>query len=98
MKIIATEEAQKLNSIIDDEIENSETPRDYDQLTETEQLAVDAVLYEDGAYIANDFDNIDEWCLKMVNEGGEVQEEFNNVEYYQNQIKRMVELNLVVIN
>ena len=58
MKLQLTEKAiNELNLLFENE------KFEYDEMTEYEMLLSDAGLYVEGAYIDNEFEDLNEWCI-----------------------------------
>jgi hypothetical protein len=67
MKLQLTEktelEINRLNDLYGDE--NSPEYDYWDKMSELETLITDAGLYVNSAYEENEFDNLNEWCIKV---------------------------------
>jgi hypothetical protein len=58
-------ELTRLNNLYGDE--NSPEFDYWDKMSELETLITDAGLYVNDAYADNEFDNLNEWCVKVGN-------------------------------
>lgn len=63
MQIFLTEQAKHELDRIDKRI--NRYPDLYDELEERELLLVDAKMYTEGAYVENEFDDLQEWCREV---------------------------------
>jgi hypothetical protein len=63
MKLQLTESTELELEVINKRIEEDDEA--YKSLNEHELLVVDAELYFGGAYIENEFDDLDEWCREV---------------------------------
>ena len=58
-------ELERLNNLYGDE--NSPEFDNWDKMSELETLITDAGLYVNNAYEENEFDDLNEWCVKVGN-------------------------------
>ena len=67
MKIFLTEQAAqeltRLNNLYGDE--TSPEYDNWDDMSELEMLVTDAGMYAEGAYVENEFDDLQEWCREV---------------------------------
>jgi hypothetical protein len=93
MKIKLTEKAkielQRINSIDEESNEFIE----YHDMLETDQLILDADLYETSAYIDNEFDDLNEWCQHTA----ESEYDDSDGDVVKVKINKMIELGLITI-
>ena len=95
MKIILTEKTQQELESIYNRFANESSP-DYDnweEMTDLELLITDAELYVNGAYIENNFTNLDEWC----SETALYEYESKSSNLVKQKINKMLELNIIQI-
>jgi hypothetical protein len=69
----------------------------WDLMTDEEILITDAAMYVDGAYIDNEFEDLDEWCKEV--DGSEYEEEYliNNPNVVREKIDLMLKKNIITI-
>jgi hypothetical protein len=95
MKIILTEKTQQELESIYNRFANESSPDfdNWEEMTDLELLITDAELYVNGAYIENNFTNLDEWCSKTA--CGEYETKDGNL--VKQKINKMLELNIIQI-
>ena len=99
MKIILTEKTQQELESIYNRFANESSPDfdNWEEMTDLELLITDAGLYVNGAYIENNFTNLDEWCSETVcyEYFGEYGTKDGNL--VKQKINKMLELNIIQI-
>jgi hypothetical protein len=63
-------------------------------MSETDQLILDAALYEDSVYVDNEFTDLDEWCQHTA----EGEYESLDGDIVKAKINKMIELELITID
>jgi hypothetical protein len=94
MKIKLTEycskELERINNMIDDDF-------DYEEMSDLDILIADAGMYANDAYIENNFDDLNEWCIKVSPEEYEQSYLDSHPNVVLNKVNRMLELDLIEI-
>ncbi len=93
MKINLTEKAKTKLEYITSIDEDSDEFVEYHNMSETDQLILDAALYEDSAYVDNEFTDLDEWCQHTA----ESEYEDSDGDIVKRKINKMIELELITI-
>jgi len=94
MKIKLTKKAKTELKRINSIDEESEQFVEYHDMSETDQLIIDAELYETSAYIDNKFDDLDKWCQETA----ESEYESFGGDVVRVKIDKMIELKLITIS
>ena len=95
LKFLKQKELKVINNRFSEE--DSIDYDNWDLMSEEERLITDAAMYVDGAYIDNEFEDLDEWCKEVG--GSEYEEEYliNNPNVVREKIDLMLKKNIITI-
>ena len=95
LKFLKQKELEIINNKFSDE--DSVDYDNWDLMSEEERLITDAAMYADGAYIDNEFEDLDKWCKEVG--GSEYREEYliNNPNVVREKIDLMLKENIITI-
>ena len=95
LKFLKQKELEIINNKFSDE--DSVDYDNWDLMSEEERLITDAAMYVDGAYIDNEFEDLDKWCKEVG--GSEYREEYliNNPNVVREKIDLMLKENIITI-